>query len=66
MDVKKSLKIALAQRSKTQVWLAKQLGVTHQAITKIGATGHSNTRTIDNVCKVLGMKVSEFIALGEE
>lgn len=65
MNIKKSLKIALAQREKSQTWLAKKLGVTHQSVSKIGATGHSNTRTIETVCKALNMSVSDFIALGE-
>ncbi len=66
MNVKKSLRIALAQHDKTPGWLAKKVGVSRQAISKFGATGHSNTRTIEVFCDALGMKASEFIALSEE
>ena len=65
MNIKKSLKLALAERERSPGWLAKKLKVTPQAVSKFAATGHSNTRTIEAFCKVLDMKVSEFIALGE-
>ena len=65
MNIKKSLKLALAEREKSPGWLAKKIGVTPQAVSKFAATGHSNTRTIETFCNALGMKVSEFIALGE-
>ena len=67
MNFKKSLKLALMDREKTQDWLAGRLGVTKATVSSyVSKTGRPRGETIEKVCKALDMKVSECIALGED
>ena len=66
MNIKKSIDIALATKQKSKKWLAEQAGMDYKHIYTIGHQKAANTRTVEKMAKALGMKVSEFIALGEE
>ncbi len=66
MNVGKSIKVALAKRGITQAQLAKSLGLTHTWVSALANKKTASTATILAISNELGMKVSEFIALGEE
>ena len=65
MNAGKSLKIALINRDRTQVWLAKQLNVQHQMVSRWCNSDTMKLTTIETVAELLDYKASEFIALGE-
>ena len=65
MNIGKSIKIALAQRELTQVWLANELNTSSQNITNYVSKPNLNGTTIDKLAKAFNMPSSEFIALGE-
>lgn len=66
MDIKKSTKIALAMQNKKRSELADYLGVrrTYMSTVLSGRVGVSTER-LQKIADFFGMKVSEFIALGE-
>lgn len=64
MNLKKALKIALAQKGMTYIELAEKMGVTKARLYNLKE--NSNTSSIQAIASSLGMKVSEFIALGED
>lgn len=67
MNIRKSIKIALIKKDKPAKWLAEQLGVTPQYLSKLQKHGHTpNTSTCEKLASIFDMSVSEFIALGEE
>ena len=66
MNAGKSLKIALINRDRTQVWLAKELDVKHQIVNRWCNSTSMRLTTLEMVAKQLGYKASEFIALGEQ
>lgn len=66
MDVGKSIKIALVQRRMTQVQLAEKVNRSTVWINKLAAGKSADGKTISMLADALGMKVSEFVALGEE
>lgn len=65
MNTAKSLKIALINREKKQVWLAKELGVERQQISNWCNGQGIKTTTLETICELLDYKVSKFISLGE-
>ncbi len=67
MNIKLSLSIALAKRQKTQAWLADELNTSMSYISNVknGSISPSIER-LQSICKALDMKVSEFVALGED
>lgn len=66
MDVGKSIKIALVQRRMTQVQLAEKVNRSTVWINKLAAGKSADGKTISMLADAFGMKVSEFVALGEE
>jgi ribosome-binding protein aMBF1 (putative translation factor) len=65
-DIKKALRVALAQRDMSQRDLAKKLKVTEGAVHHWVSTERSMTlRTINVIAKALKLKTSELVALGE-
>lgn len=66
MNIKKSIKKALAEVEQNQKWLADQLGIGTSAVShRINREGQ-NLGQIEEMAKIFNMKVSEFIALGED
>lgn len=65
MDLGKSLKIALVKANKSQSELAKDFGVTRQKVNRWATTGNMTKETIQSLSEYFGLKVSEFVALGE-
>jgi len=66
MNLRKSIKIALAQKEQNATWLAGELKVSKQHISKIMSGANVSSKTIENVSKAFGLSASELIALGEE
>jgi len=65
MNTAKSLRFALINREKKQVWLAKQLGVERQQVSNWCNGSGMRSSTLMKICELLDYKVSEFYALGE-
>ncbi len=65
MNLRISIKIALAQRDKNATWLADRLGMTKQQLSQIMSGSSVRSDTIDKVSKALDLASSELIALGE-
>lgn len=66
MNVGMSIKIALAKRGMTQVQLATKVQRSTVWINKLACSNSADGKTINMLAKALGMKSSEFIALGED
>lgn len=66
MNTGKSLRIALIRKSMKQHQLAEKLNVTSQVVSNWTRRTSMKESTINKICECLEMKVSEFIALGEE
>ena len=66
MNVGKSIKMALVKADKKQTWLAKQLGISSRQVNKVANSESASGKTIEKMAWVFGMKVSDFLALGEE
>lgn len=66
MNVGKSLKVALAMRGLNQTQLAVQLGCTHVWVSRLANSRSASMATVESLATALHMKVSEFVALGEE
>lgn len=66
MNVAKSLDEALHQKRKTQTWLANELGCTIPYVNEIYLGNKvPSVNKLNKISEILGMKLSEFIALGE-
>lgn len=66
MNVGKSLKMALAKRDMSQAALAKVYGCRPLWISKLANRRQAEGETIERLASCLNMKVSEFLALGED
>jgi len=66
MDIGKSIRVALAERDKKASWLADELGIERQNITRIIKTGKASTGTMEKIANALEINLSELIALGEK
>lgn len=66
MNIGKSLKLALIEKDQTQTWLAAEMGRYPQQISKWANSGTMQVKNLEEICQHLGMKVSEFIKLGED
>lgn len=65
MNIKKSLDMALAKRGQTKKEFAESIGVSKESLYACTYQTNVTTATIERLANGLGMKVSEFIALGE-
>lgn len=65
MDIKKSTRIALAQRGKNMVWLAEQMNTSRQAVYQLVKRKAPTPDGIVKLAAAFGMRASEFIALAE-
>lgn len=66
MNFRKSLKLALIQNDMTQKALAAQLGIRETSMSQLAAQSSCTGATLQKIADAFGMKVSEFIALGED
>lgn len=66
MNVGKSLKMALAKRGMNQTQLAKQMNCTRVWVGRLANSQSASGPTIEQLANALDMKVSDFIALGED
>lgn len=66
MNVGKSIKIALAQCEKDQIWLAGKMGTTRQQISNWACTGRMRQERLEELASVFSLSVSAFISLGED
>lgn len=66
MNVGKSIKMALVKVDKKQTWLAEQLGISSRQVNKVANAESASGKTIEKMADVFGMKVSDFLALGED
>ena len=66
MNVGKSLKMALAKRDMNQTQLAEKLKCTQVWINRLANSDSASMATVTQLSDALDMKVSEFVALGED
>ena len=66
MDVGKSLKVAIAMRGINQKQFSEGMKISRQVASNWMNTGNMKLSNLNLVCAFLKMKVSFFIALGEE
>lgn len=66
MNLRRSIKTALAQRDMTQKALAEKLGMLETSISQLAAQKSCQGSTLVKLAEAFGMKVSEFVALGED
>jgi DNA-binding Xre family transcriptional regulator len=65
MNLGKSLKMALAYRVMRNKELAAKMNTSTQQVSNWLSSGNIKQSNLVEICRVLDMKVSEFIALGE-
>ena len=65
VNLKKSVKVAMANKEVNQEWLAVQLNIKPPAVTMMMQRNECGFTRLNDLADVFGMKVSEFIALGE-
>lgn len=66
MNLKRSIKVSLAQKDRNQQWLAEKSGIAASHISTICTTGNASLPTIKALSDALDMSVSAFIAIGED
>lgn len=66
MNVGKSIKVAMAMKDMNQQDLAGRMKVSKPYISQIVGKEHAGVGTIVLLADAFGMKVSEFLALGED
>ena len=66
MNVSKAIRVALAMKEMNQKQLAERLGVHEPAVSQMVNRASITTGKLKQVADVLGMKVSELVALGED
>ena len=66
MNIGKSLKMALAKRDMNQTQLAAQMKCTRVWVGRLANSQSASGPTIEQLAAALEMKVSEFVALGED
>lgn len=65
MDLKKSINVALAMTGITREELARRIGVTRPTLSTMATRNACPSSKLEAIAAAFGMKVSEFIALGE-
>lgn len=66
MNVGKSIKVALAKAGMSQKELALKLECGQVWISRLANSRSADFKTVERLAGALDMKVSEFVALGEE
>lgn len=65
MHIGKAIKVALINNDKNQTWLANELGMSRQAVSKMCLRESTQIDLINTVAEKLNMPVADLIALGE-
>ncbi len=66
MNAGKSLKVALAKRGMSQVEFARLVKMTQPSVSSLANSQNWTGGSLKKVSEALGMKASEFLALGED
>lgn len=66
MNAAISMKIMMVKRGLTQAQLAKLAGLTQSSISGLATRPNWNCESLQKIAAAFGLKVSEFVALGEE
>lgn len=66
MNVGKSIKVALAKKEMTQQDLAAKMAVSRPYVSQLAGKEHAGMGTVVLLACAFDMKVSEFVALGED
>jgi len=66
MNIGKSLKISLLKNNMEQSDLAQKLGIHQSNISRIANCKTITTETLERIAGAFNMKVSEFVAIGED
>lgn len=66
MNAGKSIKVALAKREMSQKDLAEKMKTSTPYISQLAGREHIGMGTVVQLAEAFGMKVSEFLALGED
>lgn len=66
MNIGKSLKMSLLKNDMEQADLAAKVGIHQSNISKISCGKTITTETLERIAKAFNMKVSEFVAIGED
>lgn len=66
MNAAISMKVAMAKRGFTQAQLAKLAGLTQSSISGLANRPNWNGESLQKIAAAFDMKVSEFVALGED
>ena len=66
MNANRSLRVALAKRDMNQTQLAQLAGLTQPSISGLASRQNWNCESLQKIADAFGMKVSEFVALGED
>jgi len=66
MNVGKSVRVAMAKRDMKPADLCKLMGASRQYIGQLMNQEQSGIGTVSKLAELFGMKVSEFLALGED
>jgi hypothetical protein len=66
MHIGKSIRVAMAKRELRGNQLAERLQVTPQTISTMLSRPTCSGQTLQSLANTFGMKVSEFVALGED
>ena len=66
MNVGKSVRVAMAKRDIKPKQLMEMMGCSRQYVGQLMNEESAGVGTLNKLCEVFGMKLSEFIALGED
>lgn len=66
MNIGKSIKVALAKKEMTQQDLAEKMNVSKPYVSQLAGKAHAGMGTVVLLADAFGMKVSEFVDLGED
>jgi DNA-binding Xre family transcriptional regulator len=66
MDIGKSMRVAMAMRGMRGNQLAEQLHVTAPTVSVMLSRRTCSGQTLQDLADIFGMKVSDFVKLGEE
>lgn len=66
MDIKKSIRVALATKALNQNDLAAALGMSPSSVSQMLARESITSKNIEKIAAALQMKASELVALGED
>lgn len=66
MNIGKSIKVALAKKDMNQQDLAEKMKVSKPYVSQLAGREHAGMGTVVLLADVFDMKVSDFIALGED